>query len=203
LFVTKVREAIHIENVTITGGVGNGQFANPGGGGVRSNGNALSIIDSGIIDNTAREAGGILHDRGALLLVNTTVANNSAVGGMGAGGGSILNRSNLLLRKSLITKNTTVVDGGGLLNLNSAVISQDTKIVDNTPNNCVPFATIYIWLYGRIHKKQSPLLASALPALFQSPSIELLPASCNQMYVRLASYQQDISRLKSFSFFVD
>jgi len=67
--------------------------------------------------------------------VKSTVADNTGENGRG-GGILTLTGTNTLLRKSLITKNAATV-GGGIFNDGGAVTSQNTTIVDNSPNNCV------------------------------------------------------------------
>jgi len=105
---------LSISDVTLSGA------RTTGNGGAFDNQGTLTVSDSIIAGNTARNGGAILNNAGGTLTVtNSTLSSNTALGGFGGG---ILNRGNLAVSNSTFSNNTSF-NGGGILNTNSGTLT--------------------------------------------------------------------------------
>lgn len=112
----------------------NGSIADSGGGLLLRAGNALTLTDSIVRDNTSSggDGGGGVYVQGSssLSLVNSAVIGNDSV----VRGGGIVNNNVLTVVNSTISDNTTVGTGGGIFSNNTSSLNNVT-IANNTADN--------------------------------------------------------------------
>jgi hypothetical protein len=121
-----------IENSTVTD---NGAID---GGGILNN-DMLIIQNSTIAGNDADFVGGIFNS-GTAIIQNSTVTDNVADGGLvgGAAGGGIFNSGTLTLENCTVADNFARVEGGGIFNLDGALVTLiRVTFQNNTPDDCI------------------------------------------------------------------
>ncbi|MEM7793687.1 MAG: filamentous hemagglutinin N-terminal domain-containing protein [Cyanobacteria bacterium P01_C01_bin.118] len=105
------------------------------GGGLYNQIDATNEITTGNFFNNSAQSGGAIYNRATLRLLNNTIASNQATGTDSANGGAgILNTAGgrLIVDNSLIALNTSLSQGGGILNLAS-----DNPTVVNVANSSI------------------------------------------------------------------
>ncbi|MFG2423079.1 hypothetical protein ACGFWD_29045 [Streptomyces sp. NPDC048448] len=110
------------------------------GGGIFTAGVSLTIKKSYIGGNRAfGQGGGIYNDRAPLDISSTTIADNRA----GQMGGGIANYGSTTLTKTVVRHNSAL-NGGGIWQAPSPSFLNlvNSRIVDNTPNNCRPVGSV-------------------------------------------------------------
>jgi hypothetical protein len=132
--------AVAINNLTITHGATSGD-----GGGIASEGVALTVTNSTVTENTAGLGGGIVVRGGTVVLNDTAVRGNSAY----RGGGIFVYTATVTLNNSSVTGNVATLRGGGIELLDpingdgyppGSVNLYDSTVADNQPDDCVgPF----------------------------------------------------------------
>jgi hypothetical protein len=111
-----------LQNVTVRDGCADGSGVNRDGGGIL-NGGTLTVINSTISGNRARnDGGGIDIDGGTVTITNSTISGNSASGS----GGGIWNGSTLTITNSTISENSASGSGGGIWNNSTLTITNST-----------------------------------------------------------------------------
>ncbi|MDH5677816.1 MAG: hypothetical protein OEZ28_04305, partial [Nitrospinota bacterium] len=121
VFHVTVAVALTVDGVTITGGYAVGASCPTGcGGGIFSNG-AVTVTNSTISGNKARNFGGIWAN-GAVFVTNSTISNNSA----GADIGGIYSNGTLTVTNSTISGNSAGVSYGGILSMGSTTVTNST-----------------------------------------------------------------------------
>ncbi|MBL1113999.1 hypothetical protein JK364_16590 [Streptomyces sp. 110] len=110
------------------------------GGGLENIGGTATLESVSVRGNTAMSGGGIRNLNGSTLnLKSTTLKDNIAV----RGGGLSNLASPATLVDSLVTRNTAITAGGGIDNQsNGQVTLTNTKVIDNTPDNCAPEGSV-------------------------------------------------------------
>ncbi|WP_448329963.1 right-handed parallel beta-helix repeat-containing protein [Streptomyces sp. DSM 41534] len=110
------------------------------GGGLENILGTASLESVSVRGNTGINGGGIRNVNGSTLnLKSTTLKDNIAV----RGGGLSNLASPATLVDSLVTRNTAITAGGGIDNQsNGQVTLTNTKVVDNTPDNCAPEGSV-------------------------------------------------------------
>lgn len=124
---------LNLQGVTVTGGLVTGS---EDGGGIRNDGGTVSIVDSVITGNVSQDDAGGINNTGDLTLTRVTVSDNAAT----RTGGGIRNAGTLTINASTIggasdpldplavdLRNTSVLAGGGIVNLGTGVL-----VVNNT-----------------------------------------------------------------------
>jgi len=121
---------VEISGVTLQ----NGSIADSGGGLLLRAGNALTLTNSIVQDNTSSggDGGGGVYVQGSssLSLVNSAVISNNSV----VRGGGIVNNNVLTAVNSTISDNTTVGTGGGIFSNNTSSLNNVT-IANNRADN--------------------------------------------------------------------
>ncbi|WP_326577482.1 hypothetical protein OG889_13950 [Streptomyces sp. NBC_00481] len=110
------------------------------GGGIFTAGVSLTIKKSYIGGNRAFEqGGGIYNDRAPMTISSTAIADNRA----GQIGGGIANYGTSTLTKTVVRHNSAL-NGGGIWQAPSPSVLNlvNSRIVDNTPNNCRPVGSV-------------------------------------------------------------
>jgi predicted outer membrane repeat protein len=110
------------------------------GGGVFTAGASLTIRNSHIDNNRAFEqGGGIYNDRAPMNISSTTIADNRA----GLMGGGIANYGTSALTNTVVRRNSAL-NGGGVWQAPSPSVLNlvNSRIFDNTPNNCRPVGSV-------------------------------------------------------------
>jgi hypothetical protein len=88
----------------------------PGGGGIFNHAiGELAIITSNILNNTASQTGGGIHNFGQTTVEETTISGNQA-----QEGGGLDNAGNLSIVNTTFVENTAAESGGGIFNLDSS-----------------------------------------------------------------------------------
>jgi hypothetical protein len=120
-------------------------FAGLDGGAVFNDVEAgLDITGGHITQNRAGRDGGAINNAQSATLTKVRLKDNSA----GRDGGAIHNQKvvsgpTLTLHHSTVVDNTAAVNGGGIANdYGGTVILDESRVVDNSPNNCSPLNTI-------------------------------------------------------------
>lgn len=126
---------LHIEGVTITGGLVTGS---EDGGGVRNDGGTVTITDSVITGNVSQDDAGGINNTGNMTLTRVTVSDNSAA----RTGGGIRNSGQLTVVESTIggehdpadplapdLRNTAVLGGGGIINLTGGTLTASNSTI--------------------------------------------------------------------------
>jgi hypothetical protein len=107
------------------------------GGGIENLGKLVIRGDSQVINNTASDDGGGIHNSGddADLTILDSVVSDNTTDDRGGGIHNSLD-AKLTIKSSFIRNNTAFYSGGGISNLDdaSATITHDTSINDNTAN---------------------------------------------------------------------
>jgi hypothetical protein len=143
-----VAGSLELRRVVVTGGNVGGMMLSPdsdGGGILARASTKLTLIDSTVSGNTARQSGGIANgtrisaDRGGdVLIVNSTVSGNTATaasgGGMGAAGIGNVNGT-LSLVNSTVSGNVTGGRGGGIYNEAIQTISSVNLVSSTISDN--------------------------------------------------------------------
>ncbi|MFT9477424.1 hypothetical protein [Streptomyces sp. 11-1-2] len=108
------------------------------GGGLENILGTASLESVSVRGNTAINGGGIRNVNASTLnLKSTTLKDNIAV--RGAGLSNFTAAATATLVDSLVTRNTAITAGGGIDNQsNGQVTLTNTKVIDNTPDNCAP-----------------------------------------------------------------
>lgn len=140
---------VNLSGVTLTHG-------NGGGGGIRSDGAALTIADSAISDNNSGGDAGGIFSSGSLTVTNSVFVENNArykAGGIlssgalvvansafvennaGGDGGGILSSGGLTIADSTFSRNNSGGDGGGVHSSSSATITNAGFVDNNTRTN--------------------------------------------------------------------
>ncbi|WP_055495762.1 hypothetical protein [Streptomyces sp. TP-A0356] len=115
-------------------------------GGAINNGEQakLDIWDTDLSENISGNDGAAVNNEGTATLTKTEVTKNSA----GRDGGGINNEAkgspaHLTLNHSRVTDNVAARNGGGINNQTGASVTlNDSQVVRNRPNNCLPLITI-------------------------------------------------------------
>ncbi|MCQ8195589.1 hypothetical protein [Streptomyces rugosispiralis] len=112
------------------------------GGGLENQLGTATLESVSIRGNTGIEGGGIRNvNTSTLNLKSTTIRDNIAV--RGAGLSNLGPNATATLVDSLITRNTAITAGGGIDNQsNGQVTLTNTKVIDNTPDNCAPEGSV-------------------------------------------------------------
>lgn len=110
------------------------------GGGIFTAGTSLTIKNSHIGGNRAfQQGGGIYNDRAPMNISSTTIANNRA----GDLGGGIANDGTTTLTNSQVRHNVALNGGGVWQGADASALGLvNSRIVDNTPNNCRPVGAV-------------------------------------------------------------
>jgi hypothetical protein len=113
---------------------------NNNGGGLENILGTATLESVSVQGNTGLVGGGIRNPNGSTLnLKSTTVRDNIAV--RGAGISNLASTATLV--ESLVTRNTAITVGGGILNEgNGQVTLTDTRVINNTPDNCAPEGSV-------------------------------------------------------------
>jgi hypothetical protein len=125
-----------INNLTVTGGFGDGGYDNGSGGGIYNLTGALTLTDVIVSGNSAPNGGGIYSNGGALTLDRSIVSINSTGGGRG--GGIFQIDGTLTLTDSTVSDNSTINgsgngagSGGGIFVWNNATTLTDSTVSGN------------------------------------------------------------------------
>ncbi|WP_055546555.1 hypothetical protein [Streptomyces sp. NBRC 110028] len=112
------------------------------GGGLENQLGTATLESVSIRGNTAIEGGGIRNvNTSTLNLKSTTLKDNIAV--RGAGLSNLGPNATATLVDSLITRNTAITAGGGIDNQSGGQVTlTNTKVVNNTPDNCAPEGSV-------------------------------------------------------------
>ena len=125
-----------LRNVTITGGVSNGNNVTQFGGGILNNG-TLNLIDSEVIGNTASTGGGLASvgttAKSAITnLINTVISANSAT----ARGGAIhVSTSVMHIENGTIRSNSASGASGGILIQGSSEVTISNSLFEDNSAN--------------------------------------------------------------------
>ncbi|MBO3673927.1 hypothetical protein [Streptomyces sp. NEAU-YJ-81] len=108
------------------------------GGGLENILGTASLESVSVRGNTAINGGGIRNVNASTLnLKSTTLRDNIAV--RGAGLSNFTAAATATLVDSLVTRNTAITAGGGIDNQSGGQVTlTNTKVIDNTPDNCAP-----------------------------------------------------------------
>ncbi|GAA1676623.1 hypothetical protein [Streptomyces yatensis] len=114
------------------------------GGGFENQLGTASLESVSIRGNTGIEGGGVRNvNNSTLNLKSTTLKDNIAVRGGGLSNfSSPLGTATATLVDSLVTRNTAITAGGGIDNQAGQVTLTNTKVIDNTPDNCAPEGSV-------------------------------------------------------------
>ncbi|AEM80824.1 hypothetical protein [Streptomyces violaceusniger] len=111
------------------------------GGGFENQLGTASLESVSVRGNTGIEGGGIRNvNTSTLNLKSTTLKDNIAV--RGAGLSNFSPAATATLVDSLVTRNTAITAGGGIDNQSGQVTLTNTKVIDNTPDNCAPEGSV-------------------------------------------------------------
>ncbi|MFM7099253.1 MAG: choice-of-anchor Q domain-containing protein, partial [Gemmataceae bacterium] len=110
------------------------------GAGIFNIGTALSVSNSTISGNTSKYFGGGInnYNGGTISISNSTISNNSTTdAGTGGGAGIINTNSSLTVNNSKFTGNSSLKDGGAVLNTNanSFLVVNNSTFSSNTARN--------------------------------------------------------------------
>ncbi|WP_413115542.1 hypothetical protein ACK1X7_21915 [Streptomyces sp. CY1] len=114
------------------------------GGGFENQLGTASLESVSIRGNTGIEGGGIRNVNASTLnLKSTTLKDNIAVRGAGLSNlTTTFGTATATLVDSLVTRNTAITAGGGIDNQAGQVTLTNTKVIDNTPDNCAPEGSV-------------------------------------------------------------
>ncbi len=187
--VVHVRQGTsEISGVTITGGSSPSTPTGVGGGIVIEVG-SLSLIDSTVVDNEARQGGGIAN-LGTLTVVRSTITGNRAFTSTDASeGGGIYSANATTVRNSTISGNSassgesTSSEGGGVLvndgsfTAHSTTIARNVAPVGSAIYSNTPLAPI-VTLSHTIIESDGTLFSCIGGATFQSSNTIVNHSSC-------------------------
>jgi hypothetical protein len=109
------------------------------GGGIASlcGGGSYTIINSAVVNNTARFGGGIAYVNGIQTIVNSTLSGNKTTQPNSIGGAIMSFADGLLITNTTVARNSTVAGGGALALFGPSQFK--ASVVDgNTGDNCLP-----------------------------------------------------------------
>ncbi|MFH8383852.1 hypothetical protein ACH4E7_23370 [Kitasatospora sp. NPDC018058] len=131
------------DKATCTDGELSDNFAGRDGGAVQNEG-VLAVVGGLVVDDRAVLGGGGIDDEGSATLTRVKVKADSA----GGVGGGIRDRKEsgptaLTLHHGTVADDTAAVDGGGVFNdAGAGVALDDSRVVNDRPDDCVPLNTV-------------------------------------------------------------
>jgi hypothetical protein len=120
-----------VRNSTISGNYGTA------GAGIGNAGTA-TVIDSTVRGNVASQVGGGIGNTGTLIVRDSTISGNTAVDG----GGLDTMTGTVRLEDTTLTNNTAADTGGGVFLGGGTLTLTETRVLNNTPNNCFPLNSV-------------------------------------------------------------
>jgi len=112
LFFVDTNGVLTLENVRLHNGCASFEDFTGAGGAIFNRG-SVTLMESTVSANTARQSGGAIHNDGTLELIQTTLRDNLVIDGAGGG---IVNTGMFTAKQSTISGNTTPGAGGAMYN---------------------------------------------------------------------------------------
>jgi CSLREA domain-containing protein len=129
IYVRSLAQLTLVESV-----VRNSKSTGGGGGGIYIQVSATVLIQrSAIINNTATSTGGGILNNNQLIVENSTISGNDSSGTIGGG---IYNNGDTTLRNATIAFNTSGQGGAFYNPIGSTLVTQNSIIASNTPDDC-------------------------------------------------------------------